>query len=276
MNALRLVLPSLLLCIGCRAEPLPPGLPAAGLVLDLDAARGHAPVNGLVAAWTNQAPGTAHAFVTRRPDGAPALRPAVPELGGKPALVFDKKELVCLDEDAFDALTTGGGHTWLAVVAVHDQRPGLKDVNSIFGNLRNKGNFEGLWANLNDDNSLWSGSRNGRSFGRFNADNPKVQGPVLAKGRFHLIAGRQGAGTGTVTLELFANGPRPAATAPFPVNPQANASKLAIGQERDATEHPGHEAFVGEIARVLMWSRPLSDAELAAAMADLQARYALP
>jgi len=52
------------------------------------------------------------------------------------------------------------------------------------------------------------------------------------------------------------------ASARFPINPQADASKLAVGQERDAIQHPGKESFDGEIARFLLWNRPLTDAEL--------------
>jgi hypothetical protein len=48
------------------------------------------------------------------------------------------------------------------------------------------------------------------------------------------------------------------------VNPLADASKLAVGQERDAIQHPGKESFDGEIARFLLWNRPLTDAELKA------------
>jgi hypothetical protein len=49
---------------------------------------------------------------------------------------------------------------------------------------------------------------------------------------------------------------QPVATKPFPVNPAANSSKLAIGQERDATNHPGKESFDGELARFLIYDRP--------------------
>ena len=50
---------------------------------------------------------------------------------------------------------------------------------------------------------------------------------------------------------------------------------MAVGQERDAIQHPGHESFDGEIARLLIWQRPLDDAELAAAVAHLRQRYRL-
>jgi hypothetical protein len=73
-----------------------------------------------------------------------------------------------------------------------------------------------------------------------------------------------GAGQIEAVLEFFVNDLKPCATARFPINPKADASKLAIGQERDAIQHPGKESFDGEIARFLLWDRPLSDAELKA------------
>jgi hypothetical protein len=37
---------------------------------------------------------------------------------------------------------------------------------------------------------------------------------------------------------------------------------MVIGQERDATNHPGRESFDGEISRFLIYERPLSNEEL--------------
>jgi hypothetical protein len=255
--------------------------PGEGLLLDLDAAKGLALEDGgRVAEWENQTPGEkAKRFVKQdegrkeNGSGRPTLRPAISELKGKPALVFRGQELVCMDEDVFDGLTSGKGHTWLAVLAVHPQQAGLKDVNSFFGNLRNGSKYEGIWGCLNDDNTLWYGVRNGLTFGRFDKNNPQVLGPVLETGKFHIIGGRMAAGTGTVKLELFANNFKPAATGEVPVDPAANPSKMTIGQERDAVEHPGYESFDGEIARFLIWERPLTDKELSDVMAALQGAY---
>jgi hypothetical protein len=146
-------------------------------------------------------------------------------------------------------------------------------VNSFFGNLRNGEKYEGVWGCMNDDNTLWWGARNGLTFGRFDANNPQLLGPKLETGKFHLIAGRMAAGGGTVKLELFSNGAKPVATTDFPVNPKANPSRMTIGQERDAIQHPGHESFDGEIARFLIWDRPLEDGELATSMELLRAEY---
>jgi len=278
--AMRLpLLASLLVPVLAIAEDLP----SAALVLDLDAEKGVKVEDGeRVATWTNQAPAAVAKDFVKRDEGRkeagsgrPTLVKNVAALGGKAALDFRHQELVCMDEDAFDGLITGKGHTWIAVLAVHDQRVGLKDVNSFFGNLRNGGNYEGLWGCLNDDNTPWYGTRNGITFGRFDVNNPQLVGPKLETGKFHLLAGRMAAGTGTVAIELFVNASVAAAKGQAPVSEKANASRMAVGQERDAIQHPGVESFDGQIARLLVWERPLDDKEIAAAFATLRTAYSL-
>lgn len=267
------------LALICTATAEP--LPDKGLVIDLDAAKGLKLEDGdKVAAWTSQAGSASSKDFVKRDEGRkepgsgrPSLVKEAPGLKGKPALDFRQQELVCLDEDAFDGLSTGKGHTWMVVLAVHEQRVGLKDVNSFFGNLRNGEKYEGIWGCLNDDNTPWWGARNGITFGRFDENNPKLEGSKLETGKFHILAGRMAAGTGSVDLELFVNSAKVAATAKIPVNAAANSSRMAVGQERDAINHPGVESFDGQIARFLIWERPLSDQELAAALEALQKDY---
>jgi len=256
-------------------------LPEEGLLLDLDAAKGLTLEDGdKVSAWENQAPAAkAKLFVKQdegrkeKGSGRPTLRPAIPELNGKPALVFRRQELVCMDEETFDGLITGKGHTWFAVISVFPQQDGLKDVNSFFGNLRNGAKYEGVWGCVNDDNTLWYGVRNSLTFGRFDKNNPQLLGPILETGKFHIVGGRMAAGAGTAKLELFANGANPIATAEIPVEAAANPSKMTLGQERDAIEHPGHESFDGEITRFLIWERPLTETELTNTIATLLKTY---
>jgi hypothetical protein len=244
----------------CAAE-----VPSSGLVVDLDAAKGvTVDAQGRVTEWANQVgPAETRRFVGQ-PQGRPDPTSGLPSVApGKPAsLVFRQQELVCHDESAFDGLIRGDGCTWVALLKVYPQRVGLKDVNSFFGNLRNGQKYEGIWGCLDDDNTVWWGARNGLTFGRFDVNNPKLSGPKLAEGRFHWVAGRLGSGQGEVLAELFVNDLKACATARFPVNPKADASKLAVGQERDAIQHPGKESFDGEIARFLLWNRPLTDGEL--------------
>ena len=256
------------------AEALPASL-AEGLLVDLDASRGITlDAQARVAKWVNQVgPAETRDFVGQDKgrkvpgSGLPALMKAA----GQPAVSFRAQELLCADEKAFDGLIKGDGCTWFAVLKPYAQaKGGLKDVNSFFGNLRNGGKYEGIWGCLDDDNTLWWGARNGLTFGRFDVNNPKVAGPKLEVGRRYVVAGRLGAGTGEVAIELFVDDLKPVATARFPVNPAADASKLAVGQARDATQHPGYESFDGEIGRFLLWGRPLKDEEFATVMASLR------
>ncbi len=242
-----------------------------GLVLDLDADKGvEVEDSDRVVQWTNQvATFPAKEFVKQDEgrkvpgSGRPTLKKSVAVIGGHNTLVFERHELVNHDEDAFDHFLTGSGYTWFAVISVRKQIVQLKDVNSFFGNLKNGGMYEGIWGNLTDDNRVWIGSRNGITFGRWDRNNPMVlTAKPLKEDRYYVVAGRMGAGTGEVQIELFINEPQAVASQPFPVNRKANPSKLAIGQERDATNHPGKESFDGQLARFLMYERPLTPDEL--------------
>ena len=252
-----------------------------GLILDLDADQGVKVVDGRVASWTNQVDWKVKTFVATRDanhekgTGHPTLKENVAAIRGHNTVVFGRHELINRNEDAFDHLITGSGYTWFAVMSVYPQVSGLKDVNSFFGNLKNGGKYEGFWAGLKDDNTLWMGSRNGITFGRWDENNPHVPGPKLQENRYYIVAGRMGAGAGNVTIELFVNETKPVASKPFPVNPQANSSKMAIGQERDATNHPGHESFDGELARFFMWDRPLNSQEFDKTLSWLRETYGI-
>lgn len=258
--------------------------PRDGLILDLDADKAVVVEDGnRVVKWTSQVAGSAARDFIKQDSGRkepgsgrPSLKRSVAAIGGHNTVVFQRQELVNHDEDAFDHLLTGSGYTWFAVMCVHEQVVQLEDVNSFFGNLRNGGNYEGIWGNVTDDNRVWIGSRNGVTFGRWDANNPMVVAPKpLTAGRYYVVGGRMGAGTGEVSIEVFINTPRPVAAGPFPVNPRTNSSKLAIGQERDAVNHPGKESFDGELARFLIYERPLSAEEMQQTLESLKQQYAI-
>lgn len=254
-------------------------LPRDGLLVDLVAGQGVELAEGAVTAWRNQAEGEQARVFRPQDEGrkvAGSGRPTAARVDGAEVLVFKRQELVCFEDDTFDHLTTGSGYTWFCVMRVHPQVSVVKDVNAFFGNLRNGEFYEGLWAGVTDDNRVWAGTRNGSSFGRWDANNPRLLGPELEVGRFHVVAGRLQAGTGSVTNELFVDGAEPVAARPFPVNPEADASRLVIGQERDAVEHPGAESFDGEIARFLLYGRGLTDEELRMMMERLRKAHGIP
>ena len=257
-------------------------LPHEGLILDLDADKDVVVEEAdRVVKWSNQVTAfPAKDFVKQdegREDpgsGRPTLKHNVATIGGHNTIVFRRQELVNHHEDAFDHLLTGNGYTWFAVLCVHKQVRQLKDVNSFFGNLRNGGKYEGIWGNVTDDNRGWIGSRNGITFGRWDDNNPMVlAADPLETNRYYVVAGRMGAGTGIVQIELFINSTEPVVAKPFPINPEADSSKMAIGQERDAVNHPGKESFDGEIARFLIYERPLTASEMEQALEYLKKDY---
>ncbi|MEM8890848.1 MAG: ThuA domain-containing protein [Bacteroidota bacterium] len=265
------------------------------LILDLDANKEVlSRENGRVYSWTNQVKDfAAQDFVSNdygvrlsKPgSGMPELKREVAEINGNNAIAFEEDELVNLQEDAFDYLITGSGYTWFAVLKPYPTQNSaeetefglhrLKDVNSFMGNLRNSGNYEGFWGCLEDDLTFWCGSRSGISFGRFDENNPKLRGPKLEADKFYILAARMGAGTDTVDIELFVNDLEAYASLKYPVNVYANPSKLAIGTERDATNHPGSESFDGEIARILIYERPLTEEEFKITLQYLANTYKL-
>ncbi|MDF7806439.1 ThuA domain-containing protein [Pontiellaceae bacterium B12219] len=261
---------------------------SGGLLLDLDANVGVETEEGdFVRAWHNQeGSGAADVFVKQDAgrkvagSGRPRLKNTVPEIGNNSTLIFEEQELINRDEDAFDHLVTGQGYTWFSVMCVYKQQVGKKDVNSFFGNLRNGPPYDGFWGNLMDDNRVWMGTRNGLPMEKKGLwdeqTNPLIAGPSpLEENRYYLVMGRMGAGQGVVDLELFINSADPVARKPVPVNPEANPSKLAIGQERDAVNHPGKESFHGELARFLIYERPLTDTELKTMVQYLMEKYTI-
>lgn len=247
-----------------------------GLLLDLNADEGVKLEDGnKVSAWENQIQKNSVKLFVKQDEGRkvtgsgrPRLKLGEPKINGHNAIVFHRQELLNHQEDAFDHLTTGSGYTWFSVMSIYEQVPGKPGVNSFFGNLRNsnvdkQGQYEGFWAGLSENNQLWTGSRNGLEKGLWNENSPHVLNiQPLETSTYYLIMGRMGAGTDTVKIELFVNSTTPVASKLFLVNAKANPSKMSIGQERDATNHPGAESFDGEIARFLIFERPLSNDEL--------------
>ena len=266
-----------------------------GLVLDLDA-------DSLVISnkkqevlrWTNKIsnfpakyfePNDYGIRLVKPGSGRPTIKKKIPEINNHNAIVFREDELINEKEDAFDYLIKGSGYTWFAVLKPYDTQDSnaetefgqdrLRDVNSFLGNLKNGGNYEGIWGSLEDDLTVWCGSRSGVTFGRFDNNNPKVLGIRLNPDKYYIVAARMGAGAGTANIEIFVNEANAIASKPYPVNINSNPSKMAIGTERDATNHPGSESFDGEIARLLIYERPLTDSQLKNTMAYLLDNYAI-
>ncbi|KJD37211.1 hypothetical protein PW52_01850 [Tamlana sedimentorum] len=247
-----------------------------GLMVDLNADFGiTVDSSNRISSWENQVvENEIDAFVkqdegrTLKGSGMPRLKKNVPELNGHNAVIFHRQELVNHNEDAFDHLTKGSGFTWFAIISIYDQVIGKPGVNAFFGNLRNtnidkKGEYEGVWAGVSDENQIWIGARNALEKGLWHKNSPHVLAPEPLKSeQYYLIIGKMESGQGNVPLELFINSDKPIASAKFPVSEKVNPSKMVIGQERDATNYPGFESFDGAIARFLIYDRPLANNDL--------------
>lgn len=286
MENLKLICLSLICLCGTAGA-----VPVEHLMLDLDAARGVLQdVDGQVLGWSNQVADIVVRDFVPNDKGREVAGSGVPSYRKEnedhpfPAVCFKRQELINPDEDAFDSLIHGSGHTWYAVLSVDEQRSRTKNTHAFFGNLRNTdavdggtgGSFEGFWGVVMDDRSIYAGVRNGVEFKRNSPNNPEVVSQTnLEKQRFYLVAGRMGTGTGTVPVEVFVNGIVAENTASVVVNPQADSSKMAIGQERDATNHPGAESFDGELARLLIYGTAHTAAEMEVVFALLMETYSI-
>jgi hypothetical protein len=247
-------------------------LSTKSLLIDLNADAGVTTEDGKkVSAWQNSASGSPVKVFNKRDEGRevagsgrPELIEKVTALNGHNSLVFLQQELLNDSETAFDSLITGSGFTWIAIVRPYTQKGELRDVNSFFGSLKNGGNYEGFWGGFTDENFLWTGARNGITFGRWDNNNQRITSTTpLDTAKYYLLAGRMQNGKQTALVELFVNDLSSANAAhTVPVNIHADGSKLSIGQERDAIQHPGVESFRGEIARFIVYGRPLDNKEL--------------
>lgn len=171
-------------------------LPNAGLLCDLDAAKGISKdAANLVYKWENQAVPVGHPgrnFVERiYPDRpSPLGRPTFKtnQINGKPSLAFwgnpsngaiTGDDLINMDgPDVYDRLIQGAGYTWIAVIKPYAQislvgaNDDQKDINILFGNLKNgdagKCQYCGVWAGVSTSTDrpmfFWAGNRGDDDF----------------------------------------------------------------------------------------------------------------
>lgn len=298
MKSLRFAVMSLVWITAGYAETAIPV--TEGLVLDLNANAGVVVEDeNMVTSWANQVPeakaidfaiteeGRTKTIISQKElgTGRPTLKKNTEELNGNSSLIFREDELINDNDEAFHGLITGSGYTWFAVIKPYKQGgPGKIDSiypNAFFGCLRNTakpqlegGQYAGFWGSFYTDGRVYMGSRNGLSKStRDRVNTPEVAAPPIAVDEWHIIMGRQGAGKGTVLLELFVNDPsKPANSYDYPVA-DVEPGRMAIGTERNAINHQGKESFDGELARLLMFETALNQDEMAAVYDHLRRVY---
>ena len=248
-----------LLLAGARAD-----IVTDGLILDLDPDVGISESGGSITSWANQATAGGDDVATTRgtptlvagPDGHSAVR--LDEAGGA------KDRMSGSDENAFDGIMQGAGHTWFAVVRPTSGANG-GSKNAIFGTLTNQSNFSGLVAHASGPTPAYMlRLESGNDIFTTGSSN-------LEDGEWHIVAGRLSAGTGPQTAEIFTDGPSPEASSPVSISGSTPSDVLTLGAERSL----GSENFVGDIARILIYERPLDETELNGVGATLGSLYGI-
>jgi hypothetical protein len=236
---------------------------ASGLIQDLNPDVGVATSGSNVTTWTNQ--GSAGDDVATN-DGAPQLLTSA--LLGHNVVAFSGDRLVGDDGAAFDSLMTGSGHTWFSVVRVNPgDNGGAK--NAMFGTLLNGSPFSGFVAHVGDAGGLdTTGSYLNRPGG---SDVFTVGNVEIADQQYHIIAGRLDAGTGAQTAGLYIDSPVVNATSSPSISAATNSGPIAVGAEQIG----GGERIDGYLARVLIYDRPLTNAEMLQTGAALAEEYGL-
>jgi hypothetical protein len=201
--------------------------------------------------WTNQVTGAGDDVVTN--GGFPVL---VEGPNSHRAIRFeDGARMAGDDPDAFDDIMLGSGNTWYAVVNAQDQNHGQK--NAVFGTLLGASPWTGLVAHVHPA---------GGGFGSVGAYMTRpMPNDVFAsgitefeEGDFHILAGRLEEGTGIVTAEYFFESAVPESDAFPDITEDSDSDEITIGAERTL----GGEHFDGDIARILIYNRPLSETEM--------------
>ena len=208
--------------------------------------------------------------------GKPKLVEDIAEIKGHGAIEFRHDELHNEDANAFDGFHTSQGYTWFVLIKVDKNQlhPSIENggtPNAFFGNLQNTANpkphegkcFAGFFGGILENYGIYGTSRNGLSFDS-SLDTPRLKASMNSG--WNIVAFRQGAGNegDDVNLDIFVNGvASPEASCPYRIdNSQSHGGIMAIGQERHAINHMGTEAFRGQIARFLIYKKPLNSTEL--------------
>ena len=85
-------------------------------------------------------------------------------------------------------------------------------------------------------------------------------GSAGAGGGYNILAGRMAAGTGSQLAELFVDAGTAEVSGNITITGATDSFALSVGNERTLSA-PG-ESFESDVARLLMYNRPLDDTEL--------------
>lgn len=228
---------------------------SVGLIQDLDANSLIGADGSTVNSWVPSVGDTVN--LAGGGAGNPTLQ--VGAINGNNAVRFsNNSRLIGDDASLFDSNINGSGYTWIAVVDAGNNT--TANQNRIFGTLINAGPFSGQTADV-ENNKVASHNRfgGGVSMGATDVD-----------AGFFIAGGRLGAGLGSQIAEVFMNSTTADGSSNVNVG-VSDAGAISIGSERTG----GTEFFDGDIARILIWNRAISDEELNEAGFQLARTYGL-
>jgi len=187
---------------------------------------------------------------------------------GQSAIAFTTDDrLVGDDDSALDTIIQGNGLTWIAVIRIPDnQGAGVPNgKNRIFGTLTNETPFSGYMANIDNDEVLGADVRPGPAV----SDTFFIDGSTsLNDGIFKVLSGRLTDGTGEQLHQIYSD--LSLESSGFAtISDSTNSGPLTLGAERTG----GSEYGDFDLARLLIYDRPLTGLEWNSTILELQATY---
>lgn len=241
------------------ADMLPPAIVASGLIEDLDGDRGVMLSVTTVSKWANQVAGGDDVGA-----GAGGVTIAPVPVNGHTALRFPgTARLIGTDTNVFCPLTSGSGLTWFAVVSSGAQDHVLR--NQIVGTIHEGTPYSGFTGGVNTATAKPYTMMRPTTIEAF------AQSTRSAVGEWVVLAGRLQAGMGSRTTDVFFNSSSADGTATVNVTGTSMCGALVIGAERTL----GTEFFTGDLARLLIYNRPLSTAEISGTGRALATHYGI-
>ena len=241
----------------------------SGLIQDLDAEVGVTRSGNDVTAWANQ--GSAGDDVSTNKGTPQFVSNATPN--GQSAISFFQQRMAGGDHNAFTSLLSGTGYTWFVVMDPDAQDGGS---NNIFGALNNNPgtgfiNFNGFAVGLDANSAL-------RMLERDLPTNEITLGQTAGLDNLGWViaAGRLAAGTGAVAQEVFLNSATADGTSSVNISGSPGIYQLTSALTLGAERSNGRESFDGDVARILIYDRELTDAELEQVGYSLSQTYGIP
>ncbi|MDD5705600.1 MAG: hypothetical protein PHR35_06720 [Kiritimatiellae bacterium] len=258
-----------LLVVG-QMGPVRAGVVTNGLIQDLDANAGVVSDANGVSAWSNQVAGAGDHVAQTDNARKPRLLSAV--ANGRNALRFDKDGaddgtigdmLAGVSETAFDPLMRGSGYTWFVVARSDLPSSGLP--GSIFGTLLNGSPWPGLAAQLSGSGIVQNPFRSSIQY-------MAVGVYSVVDGNYHVLVGRVTDGSAPV-ITVYDNSSTVMGCVTGVTTDTTESGPLCVGAWRTG-DFPNNKWY-GDLARVLIYNRPLSDAEIVETGYALGAAYGI-